>query len=201
MAYCISKIQFHTIRNGYNYLLDSNIWIEILSPRNTKSQRIKDYLKLFSKIESNPNVKIVLPALLISEVLNRILREVCMSKYALKNGISKDKIPSDYYKNVYRKTDDFKDSYNSLCDEINNLSKSTILINDGFGTEILYDDVLFDPPTGLDFNDYFYYNLAKKNNFFIVTDDKDFFVEDVQIITESPSLIERKNLAIAVRPA
>jgi len=196
MPYRISQIQFHRISDNYKYLLDSNIWIEILTSRNAKSPRHKRYLTFFSQLTSNPNVKIVLPALLVSEVLNRILREVYMSKYAIKNGLNRSQITSEYYKTVYRSTQDFKDSYNSLCDDISNYSASLELISDGFGADVSFDDIMSNPPVGLDFNDYFYFNLAKKNNYFIVTDDKDFFVEGIQIITESPSLIERKNLAL-----
>ena len=89
-----------------------------------------------------------------------------MSKYARKNGYPKgSKLPSDYYKNTYRSTEDFKISYNTLCDDIKNYHSSISLINDSFGSDIKFKHVLSDPPVGLDFNDYYYYTLAKNNDY------------------------------------
>lgn len=194
MPYKISKTDQHRMQDGYKYLLDSNIWIEILTSRNKDSARHKKYKKFFGQVVANENVKIVLPSLLISEVLNRILREVYMPKYAYKKDIEKGKsIPSEYYKNTYRSTTNYKDSYCTLCDDIIGYEKSIEFINDGFAATISHTDILSNPPVSLDFNDFYYFTLAKLNNYFIVTDDKDFWVEDVQIITESPTLISKKN--------
>ena len=195
MPFQISQVQFHSVKAGNQYLLDSNIWIQILSPKNVVSYKNKQYNSLFQKIIKNNEVKIILPALLISEVLNRLLREVHMNKFARKNGYPNGKdIPGDFFKDKFRPSPEFKKAYNLLCDDIRNYSDSISLVNDSFGTDINYDDVLLDPPQGLDFNDYFYCTLAKQNDYIIVTDDKDFWVEDVKIITESNTIIERNKM-------
>lgn len=193
MAYTISKVTYHTVKDGNKYFLDSNIWIEILTSRNSEQPKHKKYRELFQKIISNPKARIVLPALMVSEVINRILREVYMSKYARKNGFTKGQtIPANYYKDVFRASQDFKIAYNSLCDDIKAYHASIDLIPDTFGTVIKYKHVMSDPPQGLDFNDYYYYLLAKKNSYIIVTDDKDFWVEDIEIVTESTTLMEKQ---------
>jgi predicted nucleic acid-binding protein len=194
MSYCVSQVQHHSVKDGDCYLLDSNIWIEILTSRNRKNPRHQQYRKLFQEILKNTKVKIVLPSLIVSEVLNRILREVSMTKYALKNGDIKrgEKVPNNYYKDTYRNTEDFNISYNLLCDDIKIHSSTVSLISDEFGETIKYKHVLSNPPAGLDFNDYYYYILAKKKGYIIVTDDKDFWVQDVPVITQSPSLIEKQ---------
>ena len=116
-------------------------------------------------------------------------------KLARKNGYPNGKdIPGDFFKDKFRPSPEFKKAYNLLCDDIRNYSDSISLVNDSFGTDINYDDVLLDPPQGLDFNDYFYCTLAKQNDYIIVTDDKDFWVEDVKIITESNTIIERNKM-------
>lgn len=199
MPYNISQVQYHTLKDGNKYFLDANIWLEILTSRNSQSFKNKQYKALFNNILKNNKVGIVLPALIVSEVVNRILREVHMQKFAHKNGISKGApIPSEYYKNTFRPSPEFKIAYNAICDDIKGYHHSIELINDSFGTDFKYKHVLSDPPTGLDFNDFYYYSLCKKNNYIIVTDDKDFWVEDVTIITQSPTLIEKQNQLTAI---
>lgn len=189
MAYSVSSVQHHNVLDGNTYLLDSNIWIEILTSRNKKNPRHQRYQKLFQEILKNNKASIVLPSLIVSEVLNRILREVSMKKFAKKN---RDTITSDYFKNKFRQSDEYRIAYTLLCDDIKIHSSTVKLINDEFGTTIKYKHVLSNPPSGLDFNDFYYFTLAKKNDYIIVTDDKDFWVEDVKIITESPTLISRQ---------
>lgn len=197
MSFQISQVQFHSVKAGNQYLLDSNIWIQILSPKNETSFKNKQYYQLFQKIIKNKDVKIILPALLISEVLNRLLREVHMNKFARKNGYKKGQgLPSDFFKDKFRPSPDFKLAYNILCDDIRSYSNSITLVNDSFGTNINYEDVLLNPPQGLDFNDYFYYILAKKNDYIIVTDDKDFWVEDVKMVTENNTIIEKNKILV-----
>jgi|GEM_PF-909011 len=191
MPYNISQVQHHTVQDGNIYLLDANIWLNILTPHNKKSNKENTYLKLFSEIKANTKARIVLPSLIVSEVVNRILREIYMNKYIRKENIDKSLINSGFYKDTYRKTDHFRISYNMLVDDIKSYSITMDLINDGFGGEIKYKHVLSNLPAGLDYNDNYYYILAKKRKYIVVTDDKDFWVEDVKIITESHTLIEK----------
>lgn len=85
-----------------------------------------------------------------------------------------------------------------LCDNIKSYHESITLINDGLGSDFKFEHILNDPPTGLDFNDFLYYNICKKNNYILVTDDKDFWVEDVKILTQSDSLYN-KYIAIKIQ--
>ncbi len=200
MAYSYSKANFYSVKDDARYFLDANIWLKILQPKLDSSNKDKEYRKLFEKIIENTKCKIVLPALILSEVINRILRDVHMGKYVSKirksnPNFSPDK---DFYKNVFRNTPEFKIAYNLVCDEIKNYHATIDLLNDGLGVDFKFKHILTDLPSGLDFNDHYYYQLCKKNNFILITDDKDFWVENIEIITMSSTLID-KHIALLIK--
>lgn len=89
--------------------------------------------------------------------------------------------------------------YISLCEDIKTYEDFYTLFPDGLGTDIKQKDILTSPPQSLDFNDNYYYKMALKYNFTIVTDDKDFFVQDIEILTYNNQLIEKSNAAIVVK--
>ncbi len=200
MGYTYSKVTTHTVTDGSKYFLDSNIWLKILQPKISPTYKDKNYRLLFDRIIANTKAKIVVPSLVISEVVNRILREVYMNKYIAKLRKTNPGlvVTSDFYKNDFRPTEDFRIAYNLVCDEIKNYHSSIELINDEFGSNIKYKHVLSDPPQGLDFNDYYYYRLCRLNNFNLVTDDKDFWIEDIPVITLSETLLN-KHIALLVK--
>ena len=193
MSYFYSKASNHSIKNQENYFLDANIWLKVLAPKNKLSYKDKGYLAFFEKLVNNTKVRIILPALVVSEVINRIIREVHYQKHikAIKKKTPDIVFPSDYYKNVFRNTEDYRIAYNLICDDIKSYNSSIDLVNDEFGTTFKFKHVMSNPPTSLDFNDYYYYNLCKKKNYFLVTDDKDFWVEDVKVVTMSDTLLNK----------
>lgn len=200
MSYSYSRASTHSVKDKEYYFLDANIWLKILAPKNKLSGKDKAYLSLFDKIIKNTKTRIILPALVVSEVINRIIREVHFEKHIRKvkkgnPGFSPD---SDYYKNVFRNSLDYRVAYNVICDDIKSYSTSIDLVNDEFGSTFRFKHLLKDPPTSLDFNDYYYYNLCKKKGYFLVTDDKDFWVENVDVITMSRTLLD-KHIAILIQ--
>tara|TARA_R110000822_G_scaffold299652_1_gene422670 strand:+ start:2395 stop:2997 length:603 start_codon:yes stop_codon:yes gene_type:complete len=193
MSYTYFKANTHQVQNQESYFLDANIWLKVLAPKNSPSFKDKAYLEFFEKIVKNSKVRIVLPALVVSEIINRIIREVYYQKHIRKiqKHQSEFKPDGSYYKNVYRPSSDYRVAYNLICDDLKSYHSSIDLINDEFGSLFKFKHVLANPPTSLDFNDNYYYNLCKKKDYFIVTDDKDFWVEDVKIVTMSPTLLDK----------
>jgi predicted nucleic acid-binding protein len=200
MAYSYSKANFYSLKDDTKYFLDANIWLKILQPKLDSSTKDLEYRKLFEKIAENTKCKIVLPALILSEVINRILREVHMGKFVSKMRKSSPSFAPDkhFYKNVFRISPEFKIAYSLVCDEIKNYHSTIELLNDGLGVDFKFKHILKDLPSGLDFNDHYYYQLCKKNNFVLITDDKDFWVEDIEIVTMSSSLLDR-HIALLVK--
>lgn len=200
MSYTYFKANSHQVQNQESYFLDANIWLKILSPKNNSSFKDRAYLELFAEIIKNTKTRIVVPALVVSEVINRIIREVYYQKHVGKIQKTQPLFKPDasYYKNVYRPSLDYRVAYNLICDDLKSYNASIDLINDEFGSSFKFKHVLSNPPTSLDFNDYYYYNLCKKKDYFLVTDDKDFWVENVKIITMSKTLLD-KHIAILVK--
>ena len=200
MAYSYSKLDKLKASDNCNYFLDANIWLKILIPKNNLSFKDKAYISFFDSIIENKKAKIVVPSLVLSEVINRILREVHFQKHI--NKIKKTnptfELTSEYYKNVFRPSEEYRIAYMLLCDEIKNYHESITLISDGLGSDLKFKHILKDPPAGLDFNDFLYYNICKKNNYILLTDDKDFWVENVEILTQSDTLYD-KYIAIKIQ--
>lgn len=196
MSYIYSSADTHTVISDGKYFIDANIWIKILQPKISPSYKEKKYRELFESIVANNKCKIVVSSLLLSELINRIIREVYLNKFIKKFKVKNPAfvVDKEFYKNIYRPSEDFKRDYGLLCYEIKTYHQSIELVNDGLGSEVKLKNLLANPSFTLDFNDNYYYQLCKKNQYIILTDDKDFWVEDVAIISLNETL-KNKNIA------
>ena len=180
------------------YFFDANLWLKILKPRFQLSEKDQKYLDFVEKFKNHPeHPKIAVTALVLSEVINRYLREVTYKKYCTKNKIENP--PLSYYKEQYRSTLDFQSDYISLCEDIKAYQNFYELVADGLASDVRQKDILTSPPINLDFNDLYYYKHALKKGFTVVTDDKDFFVENIEVLTYNNKLIEKANAAIEIK--
>ncbi|WP_405411712.1 type II toxin-antitoxin system VapC family toxin [Maribacter sp. Asnod1-A12] len=193
MSYSYYNASTYTIKDSEKYFLDANIWLKILVPKNNFSHKDRAYVAFFEKIIENKKARIVVPALVISEVINRIIREVYFQKHikGVRKRTPKFVPTSDYYKKVYRNTPEYSIAYNLICDDIKSYNTSIDLISDEFGSSFKFKHVMSNPPKSLDFNDYYYYNLCKKKGYYLVTDDSDFWVEHINIITMNKTLLDK----------
>lgn len=193
MSYSYKNASTYRVEEDAQYLIDSNIWLKVLIPKNDLSRKDKEYLKLFDDIVKS-KARIVLPALVVSEVVNRIIRDVHMNKFKKKLIESGKSFRNDnsFYKLEFRPSEEFKIAYTMICDDIKAYHSSVDLINDEFGTSIKSKHVLNQPPKSLDFNDNFYYQLCKKKGYVLLTDDKDFWVKDIKVITLSKTLLDKE---------
>jgi hypothetical protein len=189
MPYQIRSLDFINFQKK-NYFFDANLWLKILKPQFNLSKRDEKYLNFFEKFSNHINHPVItVTALLLSEIINRYLRDVTYIQFCKKQGQVNP--PKSYYKEVYRATKQFENDYISLCEDIKTYQNIYKLFPDGFGTDLRQKDILTSPSVHLDFNDHYYYKMALKYNFTIVTDDKDFFVPDVEILTYNNQLIDR----------
>jgi len=180
------------------YFFDANLWLKILKPPFNLTAKEEKYLNFFERFKNSPvHPKIVITSLLLSEVINRYLRDVTYTKFIKKSGVSNP--DKSYYKEVYRPSEQFRTDYISLCEDIKAYQHYYELVSDGLGTDVKQKELLTSPPHSLDFNDHYYYRLALKHQYIIVTDDKDFFVPDVEVLTYNNQLIERAKAAIEIK--
>jgi hypothetical protein len=194
MAYNIRNLKNHNVIKG-EYLFDSCIWIDRISGADltTKGGFINYYPVFFQNIFNNPDASIVVPSLMISEILNAYLYKVGMANYAEANKLNCH--TPNFFKEKYRPSSQFDKDLLFVLNEFQSYlyTKKVKIIDDKFNDvfyfEVQSDFLLYK----IDFNDLFYYQLAKRNGYKIVTSDKDFFLPDVEIFTLSRPLIDRVN--------
>lgn len=191
MAFLIESAKGHAIKADALYFFDSNIWIKIITSPQLPSHKDRIYQQLFEKVILNKKAKIVVPLILMSEVINRILRDVYMVTYANAKGI-KGGIPPSYFKMVFRPTAEYLTGYHEIIDEFKTYGDHIIFVNDGFSTDVDTANVLDNVCDKFDFNDNFYFELAKSRGYYVVTDDGDFWREDVKIITQNADLLAKQ---------
>ncbi len=115
------------------------------------------------------------------------LRTIGMSKYANKVGVNVNNID---YKKEYRPSSEYSIEYEVLVDDIKYYHNAMELIPDEFGTFIKLRDLLKSPPKKLDFNDHYYFPLCKKNDYIMFTDDGDYSIGGVKIVTLNDNLLK-----------
>ncbi len=188
MPYSIRHLSLVSLQKK-KYFLDANIWIKILKPPFNISAKDQKYITFVESFKGHIlNPKIVIPSLLLSEIINRYLRDVSFPIFCNKTGIKRE--PANF-KQFYRTTPQYLSDYVSLCEDIKAYQNYFELIPDELTTTIKQKHILTNLPANIDFNDHYYYLLAKNNKFTIVTDDGDYFVEDVDIITQNNDLVSR----------
>lgn len=113
MEYNVRHIDFAGLEKK-KYFFDANLWLKILKPPFKPSSKDQKYLQFFEKFRNHPaKPKIAVTALLLSEVMNRYLRDVTFKIFCQKQGVfNADK---SYYKMVYRLSHKFTEDYISLC--------------------------------------------------------------------------------------
>jgi len=178
---------------------DANLWLKILKPPFKPSSKDQKYLQFFDRFRCHPaKPKIAVTALVLSEVINRYLRDVSYKIFCQKQGLENP--DKSFYKIGYRPSNKFAEDYLSLCEDIKAFKQIYLLENDGFGDEIRQKQILTSPPAGLDFNDHYYYQLALTRGYSIVTDDQDFWVPGVEILTFNQQLLDKAKSWIKPKP-
>lgn len=173
-------------------LLDSNIWIKVIAPSIKPSNKDKAYQDFFYKLIECKGKNIVLPALVVSEVMNRLLRDVYMQKFKKNKGVQGMQ-DSSFYKEHFRPSTEYRAGCMLIADEFKTYLEKLELKNDEFGQGIKYKHVLSKFDFDLDFNDSYFYFLAKNNNYCIVTDDADFCVKGVEVLTLNENLLKKNS--------
>jgi predicted nucleic acid-binding protein len=200
MAYTIYHLDKIKIKCQY-YFLDANLWLKVLKPNFNPSPKDKKYLQFFQSFANNGlqvKPKIILTVQLISEIVNRYMRDVAMAKYIAEENINPN-VDKSFFKQKYRQTEHYKIQFDMLLDDIKSYHNICELRSDKFGEEIKLKHLLNQSIKSLDFNDHYFYLLAKHYNFSIVTDDSDFFVQDVEVYTYNDNLYQKGKDSVVIK--
>ncbi len=138
---------------------------------NTPEREIRVMNNFYSKLISN-KCKIVISSLILSEFINLSLRtHYKNSEYS----------PSISFKD-YRNSEKAESAIKDIQQDIKKILKHTIKIEDDFrNIDIKH---ILDRLNVCDFNDSYYIELCKNNNYYLVTRDRDFLKNDeINVIT------------------
>ena len=194
MPFSALSIQNYKPLLGQKYVFDANAWIYILEADlelRAASSKGTQYVNLLERIKQagSPKPKVVLPAIILSEVVNRLLRSYYFPLFVEENKtLPFTTEQSRNYKDVYRKHDQFRIDYSSILYNIKTYHNLFELVSDEFD-QFRVKDVFNKPDVNLDFNDYLLVEMAKRNNYIIVTDDSDLKGQDVTVVTSNQKLL------------
>jgi predicted nucleic acid-binding protein len=189
MAWLIYDIRTAKPQSGFRYLFDANIWLAVLDT--TFSHRtLQPYIDFFDSIINETDVRdatIAVPATLLSEVINRMMRDVFYKEFVQTN----TPVPGErnHFKNVYRKHPQYKIDLDNTCALIRAYHRKIEFVSDGID-QYKCRDLIKNIPVHLDINDYLYSKMALQQGLVIVTNDTDFAVEDIHIITSQQALLQ-----------
>ena len=192
MSYQNIKRLSHSRVEPIKYFIDANVWIySMQNPNSLKNHYQKKYSDFFFDIidsDLDPQPKIILPSLLISEIINTYIRQIALPEHKTSCGIT----GNFDFKRDYRPTQHYKDSFEQVCDDILGYKSSIDFISD----DIIVrnpDIILTIPSTNFDYNDYIYYcmcqEISSKTALKMITNDSDMAVNDINILTENRTLL------------
>ncbi len=204
MPYVIKKLPDYIPEDKPLYFCDANVWIAVLKNSGSKGTEKRDqpYIDFFDAVinlnnVSDPKVlkkiknqpKFVLTSMLVSEIINAYMRNVAMRLF-YGGG---DEYKKHDFKKEYRDlthSDYFKE-LKALTSDISAFKDYVILMDDDFN-KINPINLFSSLKSNFDFNDYYYYALLLGKDIPIITHDKDFSFQDIEIITTQSELLKLK---------
>lgn len=189
MAWFIKDIRNEKPQSGFRYLFDANIWLAVLDTT-FSHKKVQPYINFFNSIINETEVNdasIAVPATLLSEVINRMLKDVFYKEFCQTN----TPLPTErnHFKNVYRKNPQYKIDLENTCASIRDYHRKIEFISDGID-KYSCKQLIKNIPVHLDINDYLYSKMAIEQGLVIVTNDADFKVEDIYILTTQVELLQ-----------
>ncbi len=170
------------VRN-YNFskkdqlFLDANIWLYLYGPQKPRYYWERIYSNVFKRIK-NAKSQIYIDVLVVSEFINTYARR----KWKLVAPRFK------YFKN-FRNSHHFKPVAKDITADAKRVMQHCLQIESGFKT-LKIDDLLDDYAKGdSDYNDQVITELCKNNGFTLITDDRDFKTQEIQILTANRYLL------------
>jgi predicted nucleic acid-binding protein len=163
-----------------NLLLDANIWLFLYCPHGDPNAHGPTvYSAAFKNIISAKS-RIYVSSTILGEFINRYCR------LAHELLLAKDAAPKDFKR--FRKTAHFKKVAQAVGDAAQRVLKNANPIDDGFGS-LEVEKILTNFESGkFDFNDLLIAKVCSRKNLTLVTDDEDFGVHDIRILTANALL-------------
>lgn len=166
----IINIKTHTPRSGENYFFDCNIWLFNFCPIGNYSQNQQQaYSSFLNDVKAN-RATIFVNSLVLSEFANRYLR-LDFNRWVKSPDCQ---IANPEFKKDYISSERYTLLTGNVKSAISNILRLVEKTSDDFhriGNDL---NGVFNNFEYIDFNDSYYYEFCKKNNFILVSDDQDF---------------------------
>ena len=195
----ISDIRLHKPKPR-SYFFDANVWIFALDDFDSLKGHERAYSKLFYEIlddERSP-ATVIVNSLLISEIINTYMRVIALKRLRVErfNDVIPQKIDfKKNYRDLYR--DHYEEQFNTIKSNLNAFLKKphVKVIDDNFNYLFTSIGLISNCPVHFDFNDYYYYELMKSldDHTIVVTNDSDWRVEDLEVLTSEKSLLDLRS--------
>jgi hypothetical protein len=181
MAINAEDIRTYIFGENEELLLDANIWLLLYGPNSPGSWRVRTYSEAFGRM-LRAHTRIHLEVLVISEFVNRFAR--------IEHGLlrtSDPSLPQDFKQ--FRKLPVFVPVAEKIRDSSKRLVKCCNQTDSGF-SDLALNELLDEFSSGAhDFNDQVLADLCKRRAFKLVTDDSDFRLSGINVITANAKLL------------
>ncbi|MEX2410025.1 MAG: hypothetical protein WD607_01415 [Candidatus Paceibacterota bacterium] len=188
----IRRLSLHSLDPRRKYFLDANIWITYLTNPQYPKAKEEVYMQFFEKLIET-QLLIFSHSLIISEVINAMLR-IAFKTYKENlphdpsNRLSKPQILKLDFKKDYRTTNDYNYHLRNVKEDLRAYLPFVEVLDNKFKPDLDY--LVGNFPEDSDFNDFFYYRMARENELTIVTDDGDFNFKSISILSENGALLK-----------
>jgi predicted nucleic acid-binding protein len=173
------NIDNHVIGFSDSYFFDTNVWLLLFGTiADFQKYEQKKYSQFFSNIIEKEK-PIYITSLICSEFSNVLLRR------DFKLWEKENSFHNKDFKRDFVGTDKYKSSVYSIKLQMNKILSLPNLIKIGDSFHILNFDNIFSNFDLIDFNDSYYAEVCRVNNYKMVTNDKDFLLisDSINIIT------------------
>jgi predicted nucleic acid-binding protein len=176
---CAQLIDQHRFAADDSLLIDANVWVFLYGPqRNPKDSRTAMYSACFKKVLAS-NSRIFIDVLIVSEFINRYARMVQAATPIWKSANAKE----------FRNSPDFRPFARDIADACRRILGNCQATESGF-TSVDVPSLLGKYEAGgSDFNDLILTDLCATNGWTLVTDDADFKVANISILTANRKLL------------
>jgi len=204
--YQIKNIKNYQTNSQPYYFLDANVWIAVLSSSVTNKikEREAPYIAFFEEIiekSAKPSAKlkkilkkqglytpkIAMTSMLMSEIFNTYMRNIAMPLCMGEDGAKQSN-----YKRDYRGTKDHDEQLEELKENFLDYYDYMHFVDDDLNA-LNPKEICNSINSKSDFNDLYYCALMSSYGIPIVTHDRDFITEKVEIITSQRALLDLKN--------
>ncbi|MBN3583368.1 PIN domain-containing protein [Algoriphagus aestuarii] len=166
------------------YFLDANVWIFALGNPSSNSNG-QEYIDFLDNLLAN-EMEIYSHTILISEVFNALMRITFKDFVRIKEYQAGKSLHLDFKKD-FRQTEEYLQAFKRFQSDIEAYLPFIRIIDKEYEYEMSY--LIKNLPPTSDFNDYLYYEMAVDLGLVIVTDDKDFNYDGIEILTENRALL------------